>query len=203
MRYSGAPLFLVGQDPAWGFAAPLRPGKTPCHTISKKTGKEKGFTLIQTVILAELDGLHSPMLTGQVPRRNLIPNNPMTLILSMWTRVVSLADELGLYLGPASHPWGDKFNKKWGIRDRKFYTPENATKLNGLFPWVQDMGIGTLSSGILGGDRIQKMGHQKEIIEGNGHRYREMGSDRLMSLPPHVGVTWPPDIFWRCPAGWT
>ena len=72
---------------------------------------EKGFTVIQTVILAELDGLNTPNAYGDKP---LIDNDPSKLNENYFKHVdyiISKAEELGLYIGLLP-TWGDKFNKK-------------------------------------------------------------------------------------------
>ena len=60
---------------------------------------DKGFTVIQTVILAELDGLNTPNAYGDKP---LINNDPGRLNEKYFEHVdyvIDKADKLGLYIG--------------------------------------------------------------------------------------------------------
>jgi len=59
----------------------------------------KGFTVIQTVILAELDGLNTPNAYGNKP---LIDNDPTKLnnkYFELVDYVINKSEELGLYVG--------------------------------------------------------------------------------------------------------
>jgi hypothetical protein len=69
----------------------------------------KGFTVIQTVILAELDGLNTPNAYGHTP---LIDHNPTRINEDYFEHVdyvINKAEEVGIYIGLLP-TWGDKFN---------------------------------------------------------------------------------------------
>jgi hypothetical protein len=60
---------------------------------------DKGFTVIQTIILAELDGLNTPNAYGDKP---LIDNDPTKLnekYFELVDYVINKSEELGLYVG--------------------------------------------------------------------------------------------------------
>jgi hypothetical protein len=84
----------------------------------------KGFTVIQAVILAELDGLNTPNAEGQRP---LIGNDPARVNEAYFRhvdKVIDLARERGLYIGLLP-TWGDKVVKAWGAGP-VIFTPEKA-----------------------------------------------------------------------------
>ena len=81
--------------------------------------RTKGFTVIQAVALAELDGLDDPNPYGYLP---LIDNDPARPAVregpdnDYWDHVdfiVAKAEQLGLFIGFLP-TWGDKWNKKRG-----------------------------------------------------------------------------------------
>ncbi len=92
-----------------------------------KTRKAQGFTAIQAVILAELDGLNTPNAEGEKP---FIDNNPLKPNEAYFKHVdwvIDKAAALGIYMAVLP-TWGDKWNKKWGKGPVIFDTPEKARK---------------------------------------------------------------------------
>ncbi|MDX2108644.1 MAG: DUF4038 domain-containing protein [Verrucomicrobiota bacterium] len=85
----------------------------------------KGFTVIQAVALAELDGIKSPNVYGDWPLSNDDPTQPNEAYFAHVDWVVNRANELGLQIGFLP-TWGDKWNKgSWGAGPELF-TPANA-----------------------------------------------------------------------------
>jgi hypothetical protein len=116
----GSPFFYLG-DTAWELF----------HRLDREEADEylenraaKGFTVIQAVILAELDGLRDPNSYGHVPLINLDPSKPDENYFRHVDYIVDKAESLGLFIGMLP-TWGDKFNKKWG-QGPEVFTPENA-----------------------------------------------------------------------------
>ena len=120
------PFFYLG-DTAWELFHRLDRADTEYY-LQKRAAQ--GYTVIQAVALAELDGLGDPTPAGHRP---LLNNNPATPDIKegpdndYWDHVdavVDRANALGLVIGflPA---WGDKWNKKWGTGP-EILTPENA-----------------------------------------------------------------------------
>ncbi len=68
---------------------------------------EKGFTVIQAVVLAENDGLRIPNSYGEVPLIDLDPAKPNEKYFEHVDFIVNKAEELGLYVGMLP-TWGDK-----------------------------------------------------------------------------------------------
>src|SRR3569833_1459371 len=68
----GKPFFWLG-DTAWELFHRLDREEADTYL---KTRSEQGYTVVQAVVLAELDGLHDPNAYGQVPLINDDPTKP-------------------------------------------------------------------------------------------------------------------------------
>ena len=115
-----APFFYLG-DTAWELLHRCDRAEVR-HYLT--TRAEQGFNVIQTVLLAELEGLTDPNPYGHLPLENQDPTRPVEAYFEHVDFAVHLADSLGIYLGLLP-TWGDKFNKKWGVGP-EIFTPENA-----------------------------------------------------------------------------
>jgi hypothetical protein len=175
----GKPFFYLG-DTAWELF----------HRLTREDAEKylkdraaNGFTVIQAVVLAELDGLKAPNPYGHTP---LAGNDPLQLNEKYFEhvdRVVNKANELGLYVGMLP-TWGDKWNKKWGVGPEVF-TPENAA---GYGEWLgkryKDRGI----IWVLGGDRPVETDRHKAIIRAMAAGLRKGdGGTHLMTFHPPGG----------------
>jgi hypothetical protein len=90
-----------------------------------KTRSKQGFTVIQAVILAELDGLHIPNAYGDLPLLNDDPTRPNELYFKQVDYIIDKAGEEGLVVALLP-TWGDKvFMSDWG-KGPVIFTPENA-----------------------------------------------------------------------------
>jgi hypothetical protein len=140
----------------------------------------KGFTVIQTVILAELNGLTTPNAYGQLP---LINNDPTKLNEKYFEHVdfvINQAEHYGLYVGLLP-TWGDKFSKKWGTGP-EIFSPENAEIYGELLAeryQNQDNIIW-----ILGGDRIPETEEHYEIVRAMAKGLRKLAANQLISYHP-------------------
>lgn len=83
-----------------------------------KNRADKGFTVIQAVVLAELDGLHTPNAYGEIPLINSDPAQPNEKYFEHVDFIVNKAMELGLFIGMLP-TWGNKVNE--GV-----FNPQNA-----------------------------------------------------------------------------
>ena len=111
----GQPFFWMG-DTAWELIH---------HTTREEasyylhTRGRQGFTVIQTVILSEFDGVREPSALGLKP---LIENDPRRPNPAYFDRVVEIVDEAaanGLYVALLP-TWGDKLTAPWGDGPRLF-----------------------------------------------------------------------------------
>lgn len=101
----GTPFLYLG-DTAWELLYRLDEQQVERYLENRRS---KGFTVIQTVILAELDGedaINRPLLNGS-------PLTPSPEYFAWVDRVLAIAAEKGLYLGLLP-TWGDKVDKQWG-----------------------------------------------------------------------------------------
>jgi hypothetical protein len=140
----------------------------------------KGFTIIQTVILAELDGLNTPNAYGEKP---LIENDPTKLNERYFEHVdytIEKANELGLYIALLPS-WGDKFNKKWGAGP-EIFTPENA-KIYGEILAKRYLKYSNIIW-ILGGDRPLENENHFEIVRAMAMGIRKIDRKHLISFHP-------------------
>lgn len=98
----GTPFFYLGCT-AWEMLHRLNREDTEKYLENRR---QKGFTVIQTVVLAELDGLKTPNAYGEVP---LIDENPLTPNPKYFEHVdwvIQKAAEKGLFIGLLP-TWGD------------------------------------------------------------------------------------------------
>lgn len=127
---------------------------------------QKGFTVIQAVALAELDGLNTPNAYGQRPLVNNDPTRPDVkpgADNDYWDHVdfiMRRANELGLRIGFLP-TWGDKWHKKGG-KGPLVFNPDNA-QIYGK--WLghryRDAGL----VWILGGDKLVGDDEERRTLE--------------------------------------
>jgi hypothetical protein len=106
----GTPFFYLG-DTAWELLHRLSKEETEKYLENRR---EKGFTVIQAVILAELDGLNTPNAEGENP---LVDNDPTRINEKYFEHVdwvIKKAEEKGMFIGLLP-TWGDKVDKQWGV----------------------------------------------------------------------------------------
>ncbi len=111
----GRPFFWLG-DTAWELIH--RATRDEVSYFLAKRGRQ-GFTVIQTVVLAEFDGLNEPNPLGQRP---LVDNDPLRPNEAYFDRVGEIVDEAaarGLYVALLP-TWGDKLTGPWGTGPRLF-----------------------------------------------------------------------------------
>jgi hypothetical protein len=163
--------------------------------------RQKGFTVIQAVILAEKDGLHTPNKYGDLPLVNDDPTQPNVTAGSTpsnateydyWDHVdwvISTAEEKGLYVALLP-TWGDKVPSTVTATGPVIFTETNA-KTYGRYVGNRYKNS-TNIIWVLGGDRraddvsVQAIWDQmaQGIQEGVG-----TGTSILMSWHPRGGVS--------------
>lgn len=107
---NGTPFFYLG-DTAWELFHRLSKNETEKYLENRR---EKGFTVIQAVILAELEGLNTPNAEGERPLINNDPTRPNERYFAHVDWVIRKAEEKGMFIGLLP-TWGDKVDKQWGV----------------------------------------------------------------------------------------
>jgi hypothetical protein len=107
----GKPFFWTG-DTAWELFHRLETEEAEIY-LSKR--EEQGFNVVQAVILAELDGLHTPNANGDKPFSNF---DPMVMNEDYFKHVdliINKAAEHRIYIALLP-TWGDKlYQNSWGV----------------------------------------------------------------------------------------
>jgi hypothetical protein len=117
----GKPFSWLG-DTAWELFHRLNREET---TFYLQTRARQGFTVIQAVALAELDGLRTPNAYGHLPLKNDDPLQPQEEYFRHVDWVIDEAARLGLHIALLP-TWGDKlFLESWGIGP-EIFNPSNA-----------------------------------------------------------------------------
>ena len=151
----GTPFFYLG-DTAWELFHRLSFDEAERYLGDRAA---KRFTVIQAVVLAEIDGLHTPNTRGDLPLLHDDPTHPHEAYFAHVDAVVDLAASLSLHVGMLP-TWGDKWNRKWGLGP-EIFTPENARTFGTfLGRRYADQPI----IWILGGDRPIETGAHRAII---------------------------------------
>ena len=184
----GTPFFYLG-DTAWELFHRLDRDRADRYLANRAA---KGFTVIQAVALAELDGLNDPNPYGHRP---LIDNDPAQPDVKdgpnndYWDHVdyvVKRAETLGMVIGMLP-TWGDKWNKKWG-RGPVVFNVENA-EVYGRWLGGRHKDAPNIIW-ILGGDRPVENERQKEIIRAMARGLKAGdGGRHLMTFHPTGGRT--------------
>jgi hypothetical protein len=191
VQEDGSPFFYLG-DTAWELF----------HRATREAAErylrnraEKGFTVIQAVVLAEFDGLHEPNADGHLPLQQDDPTRPNEAYFQHVDWVVDKAAKLGLYTGMLP-TWGDKWNRAWGAGP-EIFTPENAAIYG---EWLGHRYRDRPLIWILGGDRrVENDGH-RAIIDAMARGLRAGdGGAHLMTFHPPGGAgssEWFHDADW-------
>jgi hypothetical protein len=175
----GKPFFYLG-DTAWELFHRLNREQAEQYLADRAA---KGFTVIQAVVLAELDGLHDPNPYGQTPLVNDDPTKPDEKYFEHVDWVVKKAGDLGLTVGMLP-TWGDKWNKKWG-QGPEIFTPENAAAYG---EWLGKRYKDAPVIWILGGDRPVESDAHKAITRAMAKGLRKGdGGNHLMTFHPMGG----------------
>jgi hypothetical protein len=156
---------------------------------------DRRFTVIQAVVLAELDGLNDPNPYGHRPLEGNDPTKPNENYFKHVDWIVAKANSLGLYVGMLP-TWGDKWNKKWGAGP-EIFTPDNAEAYG---QWLGRRYKDAAIIWILGGDRpVESDGH-REITRrmASGIRKGDGGAHLMTFHPPggNGSSTWFHDDQW-------
>lgn len=175
---TGKPFFWLG-DTAWELFHRLDREEAEMYLEDRA---KKGFTVIQAVILAELDGLNFPNPYGQKP---LIDNNPLKQNEQYFKHVdfiIKKAEKLGLIMAILPS-WGDKWNlASWG-KGPEIFTPQNAMAFG---EFLGGRYKGNSIVWVLGGDRSVENQEDRDIITAmaEGLRMGDGGNHLQTFHPP-------------------
>lgn len=106
---NGDPFFYLGET-AWELFHRLSFEEVEMFLENRR---EKGFTVIQAVILPEENGLVIPSVNGEVPLVDMDISKPNEQYFLFVDSIVKLAASKGLFMGLLP-TWGDKVDKQWG-----------------------------------------------------------------------------------------
>jgi len=187
----GSPFFYLG-DTAWELFHRLTLDEAERYLTDRAS---KRFTVIQAVVLAEIDGLHVPNMNGDLPLIDDDPTRPNEAYFAHVDRVVDLAASLGLHIGMLP-TWGDKWNKKWGAGP-EIFTPENARAYG---TWLARRYADRPIIWIVGGDRPVESENHLLILRGLAEGLREGdGGSHLITMHtwgPHATSEYVHDETW-------
>jgi len=178
---TGAPFFYLA-DTAWELFHRLT-FEEACLYLEDRAAK--GFTAIQAVALAELDGLNTPNANGDRPLQDNDPTRPDEAYFAHVDRVVAKANDLGLRLAMLP-TWGDKWHPARGAGPCVF--DRRNARAYGRFLGERYRDAGILWT--LGGDRGVDSEEQLETVRAMAHGLKEGdGGRHLMTFHPPGGVS--------------
>jgi hypothetical protein len=179
VQANGKPFFYLA-DTAWELFHRLKREEVDAYL---KNRADKGFTIIQAVVLAEFDGLTAPNPYDHLPLKDRDPTNPNEDYFKHVDYVVNQAEKRGLMIGMLP-TWGDKWNKKWGVGPEIFTEKNAATYGEWLGKRYKEKPI----IWILGGDRPVEKIVQKDIIRAMAKGLKKGdGGRHLMTFHPPGG----------------
>ena len=176
VKKDGTPFFWLG-DTAWELFHRLNREEAKAYLQNRA---DKGFTVIQAVVLAELDGLNTPNAYGNKP---LINNNPATPNEAYFRHVdfiVNEANKRGLVVAMLPS-WGDKWQmNKWGAGP-EIFTPANAAKYG---EWLAKRYARKQIVWVLGGDRGVTTDNEFAIIRSMAKAIKKADPGHLLTFHP-------------------
>jgi Protein of unknown function (DUF4038) len=180
LKKDGKPFFWLG-DTAWELFHRLNREEAKKY-LQNRAGK--GFTIIQAVVLAELDGLNTPNAYGDKPLINNDPAKPNEAYFKHVDFIINEANKLGLIIALLP-TWADKWYKdKWGMGP-EIFTPENA-KVFGA--WIAKRYLSKSIVWVLGGDRTPQNETHMAIIRAMAEGIKTSDNNRhLLTYHPSGG----------------
>ncbi|WP_088341617.1 glycoside hydrolase family 140 protein [Robiginitalea sediminis] len=151
VQQDGTPFFWMA-DTAWELTHRCSREEIDYYLEKRHT---QGFNVIQTVALAELDGLHTPNREGHLPLLADDPSQPNPDYFSLIDYLLEKAQIRGMYIALLP-TWGDKvFTESWGVGPEVFHE-ENALAYG---QWLGKRYAGVTNLiWIIGGDRNPRAG---------------------------------------------
>jgi hypothetical protein len=172
----GTPFFYLA-DTGWELFHRLNKLETEKYLENRRA---KGFTVIQAVALAELDGLNTPNAEGNRPLIDNNPLNPDEAYFAHVDWVIKKAEEKGIFIGLLP-TWGDKVDKQRGGAGPVIFNKENAFRYG---QWIGNRYKNFRNIiWINGGDR-DGGGDNRPIWEAIGEGVKSVDKNHLMTFHP-------------------
>ncbi len=149
---NGKPFFYLG-DTAWELFHRLNREEATQYLTNRS---QKGFTVIQAVVLAELGGLTVPNPYGDLPLAGSDPTRPNEAYFRHVDFIVNKAEELGLFIGMLP-TWGS-----YWASGKSIFTPVSAREY-GCFLGKRYKYKAIIW--ILGGDRSITIDAERAVID--------------------------------------
>jgi hypothetical protein len=176
----GTPFFYLG-DTAWELFQRLNRDEADRYLTNRK---EKGFTVIQAVVISQTSNCTTPNAYGDVALVDKDPTQPNEAYFKHVDSIVNKAEELGLFIGMLP-TWGS-----YWTGNNPIFTPESARSFGRyLANRYQDKPI----IWILGGDENIRNKNQHDIIDSLASGLREIhdGSQLMTFHPRGPGLSSP------------
>ncbi len=181
VQEDGSPFFYMG-DTAWELFHRLNREEADLYLEDRA---EKGFTVIQAVVLSQVGGLDVPNAEGHIPLRNNDPAKPNEEYFKLVDYIVEKAESLGLVIGMLP-TWGSY----WSSLDPEnvIFTPDNAYTF-GRFLGERYREASLIW--ILGGDHNIHTEEEREIIDSmaKGLREGDTGNHLITFHPRGPGLS--------------
>lgn len=175
---NGKPFFWLG-DTGWELFHRLN--KDDVDKYFKKRS-EQGFTVVQAVVLSEINGLDSPNANGDRPLINNDPTKPNEAYFKFVDYVVDKANDYNMNIAMLP-TWGDKvFKDRWGAGPEIF----NTTNARQYGKWIGDRYKNkTNIIWVLGGDRLPRNANDVAIWNAMGAGIMEAtGNKAIITFHP-------------------
>lgn len=175
LKKNGQPFFWLG-DTAWELFHRLNREEAVNYLQNRS---DKGFTVIQAVVLAELDGLNTPNAYGDKPLYNNDPEKPVEAYFKHVDFIINEANKRGLIIALLP-TWGDKWNVKWGTGP-KIFTAANAMVFG---EWIGKRYKNKSLVWVMGGDRDLEKEDDYAVIRNMAKGIRKSDSNHLFTFHP-------------------
>jgi len=176
LQYRNGEPFLYLADTAWELLHRLDLSESKYYLRRRAV---QGFTTIQTVIIGEQDGLHTPNANGDCPLCDDDPTQPTEAYFQHVDAVVDVAAEMGLTMALLP-TWGAHWKSKNG--GTAIFTPESALSY-GRF--LGQRYVDSPVIWVLGGDRVVEGDKQRAVLDAmaEGLRQGDQGNHLITFHP--------------------
>ncbi|MEP7143648.1 MAG: glycoside hydrolase family 140 protein [Ferruginibacter sp.] len=169
----GKPFFWMG-DTGWELFHRLNREEADRYL---KRRSEQGFTVIQAVVLAEMDGLHKPNAYGQTPFSDDDPAKPNEKYFEHVDYIIDKAASYNVNIALLP-TWGDKvFKDKWGTGPEIFNEQNAAVYADWIAKRYKDK---KNIIWVLGGDRVPRGEHDLAVWRAMGNAIMKATGDKAI-----------------------